>query len=130
MSEMGVRSYASYAGPQKFRFSVIRSEKAVSIPAALKPYVFDAQYYADSYADLKKAYGYDAEKLYWHFVNFGIEEGRCASPFFDVKFYMNHNGQSFLYTYKGDYEKAFLTWKDNFAFLPIRQLFFLIFVLY
>ena len=121
-SEMETMSYAAYAGPQKFRFPVIRSEKAVSIPAALKPYVFDAKYYADHNADLKKAYGYDEETLYWHFVNFGIEEGRCASPFFDVKFYMNQNGQNFLYNYKGDYEKAFKHFLSNYKSTTLMQL--------
>ena len=121
-NEMGTTSYVAYAGPQLFRFPVIRSNKAVGIPAAIRAYVFDAKYYADNNADLKKAYGYDETKLYWHFVNFGIEEGRCASPFFDVKFYMNQNGQNFLYTYKGDYEKAFKHFTSNYNSTKLMKL--------
>ncbi len=105
--EWGTTNYASYNGPHTFKYGVIRSTNAVNIPEELKAYVFDAEYYANRYADLKAAYGSDEAKLYEHFVNYGIEEGRCASPYFDVKFYMNQNGQSFRESMKGDYEKAF-----------------------
>ena len=106
-SAWGTTNYASYNGPQTFKYGIIRSANALSIPEELKAYVFDAEYYADKYADLKSAYGYDEEKLYDHFVNYGIEEGRAASPYFDVRFYMNQNTQNFRETMKGDYEKAF-----------------------
>ncbi|MBE6928599.1 MAG: hypothetical protein E7467_09005 [Ruminococcaceae bacterium] len=115
-------NYLSYKGPQVFEFPVLRSAKAVSIPLELKPYIFDTQYYADQHPDLKNAYGYDEEKLYKHFVNFGIEEGRCASPFFDIRFYMNQNGQNFLYTNKGDYEKAFQHFVSNYKSTKLMKL--------
>ena len=41
-----------------------------------KTVMFDAQYYADSYADLKAAFGYNAERLYNHYLTCGIKEGR------------------------------------------------------
>ena len=103
----GTTNYVSYNGPQTFKYGIIRSANPVSIPEELKAYVFDAEYYANRYADLKEAYGTDEAKLYDHFVNYGIEEGRAASPYFDVKFYMNRNTQNFRETMKGDYEKAF-----------------------
>ncbi|MBQ2445798.1 MAG: MBL fold metallo-hydrolase [Oscillospiraceae bacterium] len=105
--EWGTTCYASYNGPQTFKYGILRSADAVSIPEELKPLVFDGEYYAKRYADLMDAYGIDEGKLYEHYVNYGIEEGRCASPYFDVKFYMNQNGQSFRESMKGDYEKAF-----------------------
>lgn len=40
---------------------------------------FDYRAYANIYPDLKKAYGYDAAKLYAHYVNFGKEEGRVGT---------------------------------------------------
>ena len=40
--------------------------------------VFDAVYYADRYADLKKAFGYDAQKLLQHYIRYGYQEGRIA----------------------------------------------------
>lgn len=52
-------------------------------------YIFDAQYYADRYPDLKKAYGNDSEKLLRHFAVYGINEGRQASPVFDINYYKN-----------------------------------------
>lgn len=40
---------------------------------------FDYRAYANVYPDLKKAYGYDAAKLYAHYVNFGKAEGRVGT---------------------------------------------------
>lgn len=38
--------------------------------------LFDAKYYADTYPDVKAAYGYDETKLYEHYLAFGKNEGR------------------------------------------------------
>ena len=38
-------------------------------------------YYSDLYADLKNAYGYDADKLYNHWVQYGAKEGRRISQY-------------------------------------------------
>lgn len=46
--------------------------------------VFDAKYYADTYADLKEAFGYDEKALYNHYMTFGLSEERCGSPTFNV----------------------------------------------
>ena len=121
-SSWGTTNYASYNGPQTFKYGIIRSANAVSIPEELKAYVFDAQYYADKYADLKAAYGYDEAKLYDHFIHYGIEEGRAASPYFDVKFYMNQNTQTFRETMKGDYEKAFNHFLTNVESTTLMKL--------
>lgn len=40
---------------------------------------FDYRAYANVYPDLKAAYGYDAEKLYAHYVNYGKAEGRVGT---------------------------------------------------
>ena len=119
---LGTTNYVSYNGPQTFKYGIIRSANAVSVPEELKAYVFDAKYYADKYADLKTAYGYDEEKLYDHFVNYGIEEGRTASPYFDVRFYMNQNTQNFRETMKGDYEKAFKHFLTNIESTTLMKL--------
>ena len=60
--------------------------------------IFNAEYYADSYADLKASFGYDEEALWNHFKKYGLKEGRCMSPVLDVV------------TYRGQYadlEEAF-----------------------
>lgn len=52
---------------------------------------FDSEYYANQYGDLKAAYGTKADYLSSHFYNYGIKEGRVASPAFDVEYYLNNN---------------------------------------
>ena len=66
-------------------------ESGVTISKAQKKLVFDAVYYANAYPDLKNAFGSDSTKLYTHFLNFGIKEGRQAHPTFDVKYYLEQN---------------------------------------
>ena len=61
------------------------------LTGAAKDIVFDAEYYANKYSDLKAAFGTDASKLFNHFLSYGIKEGRCASPVFDVKYYVENN---------------------------------------
>ena len=39
---------------------------------------FDYRRYADEYADLKRAFGYNRSALWRHFVDFGASEGRAA----------------------------------------------------
>ncbi|MBP3412640.1 MAG: MBL fold metallo-hydrolase, partial [Oscillospiraceae bacterium] len=107
IAELGSTTYFSYEGPQVFTFAPKRSATATSIPEELKLLVFDAEYYADRYPELKAAYGTDEAQLYSHFVNYGIEEGRSASPYFDVRFYMNNNGEGLREHCHGDYNVAF-----------------------
>lgn len=52
---------------------------------------FDYKYYANRYADLKAAFGYDEKALYNHWKNYGIREGRSASPILDISYYLNQN---------------------------------------
>ncbi len=52
---------------------------------------FHAVYYANRYGDLKAAYGYDETKLYQHWINYGIKEGRSGSPVFDAAYYLACN---------------------------------------
>jgi GH25 family lysozyme M1 (1,4-beta-N-acetylmuramidase) len=58
-------------------------------PINITSYLFDATYYANKYSDLKKAFGYDEAKLKNHYLNYGIKEGRSASPVFDPQYYLN-----------------------------------------
>ena len=59
------------------------------VNAVVKNAAFDSDYYADHYADLKEAFGNDADALYNHFITAGIAEGRVASPVFDVTYYLS-----------------------------------------
>lgn len=49
--------------------------------------VFDPTYYANSYSDLKRAFGTDATKLFTHFLENGMKEGRQANSKFNVNTY-------------------------------------------
>ncbi len=51
--------------------------------------VFDPTYYANKYADLKKAYGTNANKLFEHFTKYGMTEGRQGNSSFNVNVYKN-----------------------------------------
>lgn len=52
---------------------------AMSANAADDASTFDYRAYANIYPDVKAAYGYDADKLYAHYVNYGQAEGRVGS---------------------------------------------------
>lgn len=49
--------------------------------------VYNVGYYANKYADLRKAYGFDDELYLKHFVNYGMREGRQAIGTFNVNSY-------------------------------------------
>lgn len=51
--------------------------------------VFDEQYYADRYPDLKELYGYDREALWEHYAGHGMDEGRLMNEIIDVVAYRN-----------------------------------------
>lgn len=51
--------------------------------------VFDPVYYVNSNSDLKAAFGDDQIAAFNHFLNYGMSEGRQASPNFDVTSYRN-----------------------------------------
>lgn len=49
--------------------------------------VFDERYYADTYADLKVAFGYNKEALWTHYITNGINEGRSMNSLLNVSNY-------------------------------------------
>ena len=51
--------------------------------------VFDYEYYQKQYADLFNAFGDNAESYLWHFVEYGMAEGRQGSKQFNVYAYKN-----------------------------------------
>jgi len=61
--------------------------------------VFDAEYYAKTYADVKEAFGNDEKALFNHYVQSGKAEGRLAcapdtdvlTDNFDAKYYAKNN---------------------------------------
>jgi hypothetical protein len=67
---------------------------------------FNSYYYANKYSDLKAAFGYDTSKLKTHWYNYGIKEGRQASPAFDVAYYLANNSD-LQEKYGNDYYAAY-----------------------
>lgn len=53
--------------------------------------VFNADYYYDNHKDVANAFGKDAQALFNHFMNYGINEGRQASEEFNVEAYKANN---------------------------------------
>lgn len=49
--------------------------------------VFDEHYYADTYSDLKAAFGYNKDALWKHFTTYGIKEGRTMNNLLNVTKY-------------------------------------------
>lgn len=56
----------------------VKQPTPASIPAGVTKDNFDYKRYADTYADLKKAFGYNKDQLWNHYANFGVKEGRQA----------------------------------------------------
>lgn len=75
-------------------------------------YIFDYKFYADANNDLKAAFGYNEKRLYEHFLNNGIREGRATSPVFDVKYYLDNNSD-LKSAFKTNYEAAFQHFVNN-----------------
>ncbi|MHC1685355.1 MAG: C40 family peptidase [Clostridiaceae bacterium] len=61
------------------------------IDEILEKTIFNAQFYSNKYPDLKKAFGNDYAKLYNHWRNIGINEGRSCSELLDVTYYLKKN---------------------------------------
>ena len=60
---------------------------SMPVGAATLKDVFDAEYYADKYEDLKEAFGYDEAALYKHYITYGVIEGRDCTPVINVAAY-------------------------------------------
>lgn len=58
-----------------------------TVSAATLRDVFDAQYYSETYSDLKDAFGTNKTALYKHFKTFGKSEGRTSTALIDVQKY-------------------------------------------
>lgn len=72
--------------------AVMLAGSTVSVNAANLKDVFDAEYYAEQYPDLKAAFGNDEKALYQHFLTYGVKEGRVMNPIIDVVKYREQYG--------------------------------------
>ena len=68
-------------------FSEISDVTRAEIEASL----YDFEYYTMANEDVAVALNYDEEKMYEHWLNFGMVEGRNASMVFNAKYYLEVN---------------------------------------
>ncbi len=80
----------------------------------VKTITFDADYYLNTYPDLKAAFGNDSNAAYEHFLDHGISEGRCAKLTFDVAYYLN-SYKDLQDAFGNDYEAAYRHFITNGA---------------
>ena len=73
---------------------------------------FDKYYYADKYDDLKKGFGYDGSRLFRHFVEHGIGEGRSAKQNACFKSYLERYGD-LKKEFGNDCKKAAIHYRDH-----------------
>ncbi len=59
-------------------------------PAQLTSLTFDLDYYYNTYPDLQTAFGYDYNRLYRHYLDSGLAEGRSGSAEFNCLAYRNN----------------------------------------
>ncbi|MBO6164949.1 MAG: glycoside hydrolase family 5 protein [Eubacterium sp.] len=53
--------------------------------------VYNYTYYVNKYPDVKKAFGNNEQAVIWHFVNYGMKEGRQGIKTFNLKVYKSKN---------------------------------------
>ncbi len=69
--------------------------------------VYDGKYYVDKYADLKKAFGNNYDKLIEHFVKYGMKECRQAKSTFNVDIYKS-NYEDLRKAFRNDMPKYYM----------------------
>lgn len=72
----------------------------------MKSLVFNSRLYADMYSDLKRAYGYDDNRLWKHYLLNGIRENRVTATF-DPSYYLKNSSDVGKAYGARNYEKAF-----------------------
>lgn len=96
-----LNDYGTYTVTVELSGKTASINVTVPIPD-MTPYMFDSEYYANKYPDLR---GHDESWLRWHWENCGIKEGRQASPVFDPVYYLNNN-QDLKVAFGNDYRAA------------------------
>ncbi len=76
----------------------------------LKP-LFDASFYLNKYADLKKLFGDDKAAAANHWLDYGMREGRQGSPTFSVRAYQDRYSD-LKRLFGTNYLAAFKHWND------------------
>ena len=102
-AKYGIYRYTGSVPEAPGSSSAGKTSFGVEISAKLKNWVFNADYYKANHEDLANM---TQTQLYQHFLDYGITEGRQASPLFSVKYYTSQN-EDLKGIYGNDYEQAF-----------------------
>ena len=88
-------------------------------PKGAEKFLFDARFYADRNTDIRKVYGYDEKKLYRHWRQFGLYEGRVSSPIYNPDWYILRNSDV-RQAFGKDYVKVYLQF-ISYGFKEYRE---------
>lgn len=91
VSKSGYQPFYIYAIDCNGDANAVASVGTVYVFGQFDRFLFNAKYYADTYPDVKQAYGYDEDALFLHWVCWGVDEGRSCSPALDLKYYLSKN---------------------------------------
>lgn len=78
-------------------------------------WTFDAPYYANTYSDIGRAYGYNKIGLAYHYDTYNVKgnETRQSSPVFNIGYYMTYGGQDLKNAF-GSNKQAYIShWNAN-----------------
>lgn len=91
VKKVNVKLQAPAASPAPSLSNTSKHDSAFIVGGIDYNYVFDPVYYAGRYSDLKKAFGSDKNKLFQHFLKYGMKEARQAISGFNVRIYRSKN---------------------------------------
>lgn len=100
---LGVTSGGYVNGTRKF-------SKYVDIKGSLIESSFDWVHYVSSNEDLMRTIGADPSKLYRHWQQTGISEGRSPNPAYYARWYIDHN-RDLSQDLKSSYRNLFMHWQ-------------------
>ena len=83
--------------------------------ALSRPEIFDAEFFLNTYPDLKKAFGNDHEAALNFWLRHGIYEGRVASGAFSARYYLQRNPKLWEAYGKNNYIAAAEHWIEQQA---------------
>lgn len=92
LTAVTLTNIAPVATPIPIMEEVTLTASAEMVGSDVHQILFDYIYYADKYADLKKAFGYNKAALYNHWITYGKKEGRSPSSLYDPIYYRDKYG--------------------------------------